>query len=176
MELFAAAGWRTMQTDAIARGFLARDASVHAALRQRWGDAVINAVGVVDRQAIAARVFTDSEELEWLESLLHPMVRSAWQQSLAAEPDANWLVEIPLLFEKRLESAFDLTVCVICPSDVVEIRMVSRGYSKAQVEQRRLRQMPLEQKAKLADRVITNAGSLEFLKRQTYLLIKDSVN
>lgn len=176
MELFAAAGWRTMQTDAIARGFLERDASVHAALRQRWGDVVINAVGVVDRQAIAARVFTDSEELEWLESLLHPMVRSAWQQALAAEPDANWLVEIPLLFEKRLESAFDLTVCVICPSDVVETRMLSRGYSKAQVEQRQLRQMPLEQKAKLADRVITNAGSLEFLKRQTYLLIEDSVN
>lgn len=176
VRLFAAAGWRTLEADAIVHERMECDASLHRALRQRWGDTVFGPAGAVDRQAIAALVFADTEELEWLEGLLHPVVRSVWEQAFEAEPDANWLLEIPLLFEKRLESAFDLTVCVTCPSDVVEARMVSRGYTKAQVEQRRSRQMPLEQKAKRADRVITNAGSLEFLTRQTHRLIEDAVS
>jgi dephospho-CoA kinase len=48
--------------------------------------------------------------------LLHPLVRESWLASIDQAPDANWLVEIPLLFEKRLETRFDLTVCVVSPS------------------------------------------------------------
>ena len=86
-------------------------------------------------------------------------------------PEVHWLVEIPLLFEKRLETEFDLIVCVTSPPDVVESRMVHRGYSGGEIEQRRHRQMPLEEKARRADCVISNAGSLEFLKQQTKRLI-----
>jgi dephospho-CoA kinase len=80
-------------------------------------------------------------------------------------------VELPLLFEKSLENAFDLTVCVSSPPDVVESRMAARGYTGEEVERRRQRQMPLEEKMRLADHVITNAGSLEFLELQTGRLI-----
>jgi dephospho-CoA kinase len=175
-QLFAAAGWRTIQTDAVARDFLEHDSVIQAALRKRWGSVVINAEGQVDRAAIADRVFSDSVALKWLEQLLHPRVHSFWQQSINEDADADWLVEIPLLFEKRLENAFDLIVCVDCPSDIADARMQGRGYSKAQVQQRRLRQMPLEHKAERADLVISNAGSIEFLTRQTNQLIKNLVN
>ena len=96
---------------------------MQAQLRSRWGDAVF-AEGAVDRRAVAARVFSDEAELRWLESLMHPLVRESWQAAIDREPDAHWLVEIPLLFEKRLETLFDLTVCVSSPPDVVESDMV----------------------------------------------------
>jgi dephospho-CoA kinase len=175
VRFFAEAGWRTIESDALVRDLIANDVSVHRALRERWGDEVFLAEGGGDRKAIAAKVFADEAELHWLESLLHPLVRDAWAKAFKAEPDANWLVEIPLLFEKRLETEFDLIVCVISPPDVVEARMVSRGYTGAEVAQRRLRQMPLEEKAKRADHVLTNAGSLEFLKRQTNRLIEETL-
>jgi len=152
------------------RELLAADAGVQAQLRGRWGAAVFTE-GTVDRRAVASRVFADEAELKWLESLLHPLVRESWEAAMARYPDALWLVEIPLLFEKRLETRFDLTVCVTCPPDVVERRMVARAYTRAQIAQRRERQMPLKEKTKRADHLISNAGSLEFLKRQTTRLI-----
>ncbi|MDQ8194973.1 dephospho-CoA kinase [Coraliomargarita sp. SDUM461004] len=168
---FNDAGWRTIESDAVVRDLLSANTEVQAQLRGRWGEAVFTGSGV-DRRAVAARVFEQESELRWLEDLLHPLVREHWQASIEEAPDADWLVEIPLLFEKRLETLFDLTVCVASPPDVVERRMVARGYTGAEVAQRRERQMPLEEKVERADYLISNAGSLEFLKRQTTRLIE----
>ncbi len=173
VQLFKEAGWITIESDEIVRNLLSSSTEVQAALRGHWAGRVFTVSGKVDRKAIAAIVFNDTRELEWLETLLHPLVRSAWSSALSADSDMNYLVEIPLLFEKRLETEFDLTVCVISSPDVVEARMVRRGYTGAEVEQRRSRQMPLQEKAQRADRVISNDGSLEFLKRQTNRLIEE---
>jgi dephospho-CoA kinase len=171
VQFFVQAGWRTVETDALVRDCLASDAAVHAALSEHWGKAVFHVDGTVDRKAVAARVFTDAQELAWLEALLHPLVRQGWERAIEGAPEANWLVEIPLLFEKRLETEFNLIVCVTSPLDVVERRMVHRGYTRDEIAQRRLNQIPLEEKVRRADRVISNAGSLEFLKQQTKRLI-----
>jgi len=171
LGFFREAGWRTVDSDAVVRELLATDAEVQAQLRSRWGEAIF-ADGAVDRGAVAKRVFGHEEDLKWLEELLHPLVRKSWLASIEQAPDSNWLVEIPLLFEKRLETRFDLTVCVVSSTDVVADRMVARAYTEAQIEQRRRQQMPLEEKIERADYLISNAGSLEFLKQQTTRLIE----
>ena len=171
VRFFSEAGWRTIESDEVVRELLERDPQVHTALRERWGESVFASGGEVDRKVIAGRVFSDEAELRWLEGLLHPLVRESWQAQVTADPDANWLVEIPLLFEKRLETEFDLTVCVSCSEAVIKCRMVNRGYSGDEVEQRRQRQMPLEEKIVRAHHVISNNGSLDFLKLQTTQLI-----
>ena len=171
LGFFREAGWRTVDSDAVVRELLATDAEVQARLRSRWGGAVF-ADGAVDRGALAKCVFRHEGDLKWLEELLHPLVRESWLALIDQAPDSNWLVEIPLLFEKRLEIHFDLTVCVSSPPDVVADRMVVRAYSEAQIEQRRKQQMPLEEKIERADFLISNAGSLEFLKQQTTRLIE----
>jgi dephospho-CoA kinase len=171
LGFFREAGWDTVDSDAVVRELLATDAEVQAQLRLRWGEAVFTD-GAVDRDAVAKRVFGHEGDLKWLEELLHPLVRKSWLASIDQAPGANWLVEIPLLFEKRLETRFDLTVCVISPPDVVTDRMVARAYTEVQIEQRRKQQMPLEEKIERADYLISNAGSLEFLKQQTTRLIE----
>lgn len=170
--LFRDAGFSTIESDAIVRELLASDAGVQSELRQRWGEAVVAEDGSIDRKEVARLVFSDERELQWLESVLHPLVREQWESAVAAAPNQNWLVEIPLLFEKRLETLFDLTVCVSSAPDVVESRMQARGYNRAEIEQRRERQMPLEQKIERADHLISNSGSLDFLKLQTTRLIE----
>ena len=171
LGFFREVGWQTVDSDAVVRELLATDDEVKAQLRSRWGEAVF-ADGAVDRAAVAKRVFSHEGDLKWLEELLHPLVRESWLASIAQAPNANWLVEIPLLFEKRLETRFDLTVCVVSPPDVAADRMVARAYTEEQIEQRRKQQMPLEEKMELADYLISNAGSLEFLKQQTTRLIE----
>lgn len=172
IRIFKEAGWNTLESDKIVADLLAGDEGVRSALRQHWGEAVFTQEGRVNRRAIAEKVFHEEGELVWLEALLHPLVRKSWQGAVAADPQADWLVEIPLLFEKRLETAFDLVVCVASSPDVVENRMAARGYTGEEIERRRLRQMPLDEKMRLADHVITNAGSLEFLEKQTLRLIQ----
>ena len=171
LGFFREAGWRTVDSDARVRELLATDAEVQAQLRSHWGEAVFTDCAV-DRDAVAKLVFGHEGDLKWLEELLHPLVRKTWLASIEQAPDANWLVEIPLLFEKRLETRFDLTVCVSSSPEVVASRMVARAYTEAQIEQRRKQQMPLEEKIERADYLISNAGSLEFLKQQTTRLIE----
>ena len=170
--LFAEDGWSTLQADAIVRDLLEHDAAVLSALRERWGDAVFQSDGVVDRKAVAERVFKNTAELNWLESLLHPKVRNVWETALAKVPNGYWLVEIPLLFEKKLETKFDLTICVESAPEIAEKRLLLKGYSLTEIRQRRQRQMLLEEKIRRSDYVISNSGSLEFLKLQTKQLSK----
>jgi len=172
VELFRDAGWSTIESDAIVQDLLATNPVVRAELKRRWGNDIFDSNESVDRKRIAARVFSDDSELKWLESILHPLVRECWEGAITAAPTKNWLVEIPLLFEKRLETLFDLTVCVSSAPDVVESRMQARGYNRAEIEQRRERQMPLEEKVERADHLISNSGSLDFLKLQTTRLIE----
>lgn len=169
--LFAAAGWRTLQSDEIVQDLLEHDESLREQLRMRWGCGVFDINGSVLRKAVAAIVFEEDSELEWLESQLHPKVREYWTTAIAAEGERAWLVEIPLLFEKSLETLFDFSVCVASSDEVVASRMLARGYTAEQVEQRRLRQMPLSDKISRADFLISNLGTLEFLKLQTNTLI-----
>ncbi len=170
--LFAEAGWSTLQTDTIVRNLLNEDTEIQSALRNRWQKAVFRPDGTVDRKAIARRVFDDKVELDWLESLLHTRVRGVWEITLAEAPNLCWLVEIPLLFEKKLETKFDSTICIESSPTVVEKRMILRGYSLDEIRQRCQWQMPLKEKICRSDYVISNSGCLEFLKLQTQRLIQ----
>lgn len=170
---FAEAGWSVLSADALVQDLLASNEVVIGAVRERWGAAVFDAEGRVDRGAVAEAVFVEPGELEWLEALLHPWVREQWLAAMDGDPGLNWVIEIPLLFEKRLEKEFDFSVCVVCPEAIVIARMALRGFSKVAIEQRSKRQMALSEKVERADYVITNAGSLEFLKEQTLGLIAE---
>lgn len=169
---FREAGWQTIESDALARQLLAEDPEVRAAVTGRWGERCLGPSGSIDRAAVAGIVFKDAEELKWLESQLHPRVRAGWQAQVAARPADNHLVEIPLLFEKSLESAFDFTVCVHAPDTVVESRMQSRGFEKDEIRRRRSHQLPVEEKMRRADFVISNAGNHDFLNQQINHLLE----
>ena len=169
--LFKDAGWQTIDSDSIVRELLAEDLDVQAQIRERWGDKVFTKDALVDRKAVAAIVFSDKSQLKWLENLIHPIVQERWKSSLDDAQDLALLVEIPLLFEKRLETYFDLTVCIYSLPNITESRMVKRGYTQSEILQRCEQQMPIDEKVERADHVISNTGSFDFLKLQIKKLI-----
>jgi dephospho-CoA kinase len=73
---------------------------------------------------------------------------------------------IPLLFEVDLAREFDVTVCVACSAASQRARLVDRGWTQQQIDQRLGAQWPLDRKLALADRVIWNDGSREVLAEQ----------
>jgi dephospho-CoA kinase len=162
-------GVATLSTDAVVAELLQTD-ELRERLVERLGPDVAPD-GVIDRAAVAERVFGDAEAREWLERELWPRVGlrvAEWRQALAgSEPAA--VVEVPLLFESGMESVFDHTIAVVADEDVRAERAGARGHEA--VESRNARQLPQDEKAQRADFVVRNDGTLEELKSELSLLL-----
>jgi hypothetical protein len=118
----------------------------------------------------AGRFFPRPEDRRWLEDLVHPEVFSVWRTEFAQAPESDWVVEVPLLFEKGLENWFDFTVCVALSGPRQYLRLERRGLSRELAEQRISTQLLLATKLELADFVIWNDGSSAFLDAQVATL------
>lgn len=168
---FEARGYRRLDSDALVRERVLPAADVQDRLRERYGSAVYTPDGTLDRMLLASRIFADEEERRWLESIVHPKVFALWREALASEPALDWAVEVPLLFEAGLEIWFDFTVCVACAPEEQLVRLERRGLARALAGQRISKQLPLARKIELADFVLWNDGSPEFLHEQVDRLI-----
>jgi dephospho-CoA kinase len=174
-KLFAERGYRHIDSDGVVRERVLPSETVTSALRLRFGEKVFAADGQVDRPALAAIVFTDDTERLWLEELTHPLFFDIARTMLRGEPSANWVLEVPLLFEKSLENWFDYTVCVACDSASQLARLEQRGLDLALAGQRISKQLPLARKIELSDFVLWNDGSTGFLKEQVDRIINSLV-
>jgi dephospho-CoA kinase len=175
-KLFAERGYRHIDSDGVVRERVLPTEPVTTALRQRYGDKVFAADGQVNRPELAAIVFADDAERLWLEELTHPVFFDIARTMLRAEPSVNWVVEVPLLFEKSLENWFDYTVCVACDPTSQLARLEQRGLDLALAGQRISKQLPLARKIELSDFVLWNDGSTGFLKEQVDRIINSLVN
>jgi len=165
LAFFREAGAVTVDTDALVHDFLRSDEELITELREAFGDEILDAQGMIDRSKLARKVFNNSEALALLESLVHPRVRSVWMRKLG-ESHPVLVVEIPLLFEKELQENFSLTVCLSCDPEVQHKRLKAKGMSNSQIQQRKLRQLSLDDKMRRADIILYNNGSLEHLREQ----------
>ncbi|MBK1857798.1 dephospho-CoA kinase [Cerasicoccus arenae] len=165
-KCFAELGWQRLDSDEIVRELLTTDPDLHSALRSRWGGGALLSEGGANRSFIAGKVFHDAAELRWWEGQVLPRVRAAWQGALAADPAADWLVEVPLLFEKDLSDSFDVTVCVESPESIQLERLAAKGLDREQSLARINNQMPVMDKVRRANIVLSNPGSFDFLQRQ----------
>ena len=166
LKCFKELGARVVDSDVAVDEAYTGNQSFLAELRQRFGSAIFDEEGQVDRKALGQRVFSNPEELSWLESVLHPLVREHRSRQMAKDPEALWVAEIPLLFEKNLEKEVDRSVSVVSSYSLRVNRLKNRGFSPDEVAARRRKQLPQNEKISRADFVILNDGSFEFLKRQ----------
>lgn len=171
-RLFAEAGLRRLDSDEVVREEILTDPGVVASVAARFGKEVVRPDGSLDRGRISARVFADDADRLWLEDEIHPRLYAVWRRRLAGAPGADWVFEVPLLFEKRLENWFDFTVCVATSSVVQLARLEERGVPKALAEQRISKQLPLAKKLELSDHVLLNDGEVEFLHAQIVRLLR----
>src|SRR3989442_10198772 len=139
-------GAATLSSDAVVRELLTTG-EVRDQLVERFGDAVAPN-GEVDRAKVASVVFDRPEEREWLEGLLWPRVGQRvveWREEIERRdpPPRAAVVEVPLLFESGMESAFDKTIAVVADEAVREKRAGERGHEG--VASRTARQLPQEE-------------------------------
>jgi len=164
-RFFEEAGFRRIDSDRIVREELLARPEVMARISERFPDAM-GSDGRVDRAALSRHVFASDTDRGWLEDLLHPLVYGRWRELLASEPAGNWVIEVPLLFEKGLENWFDFIVCVSTSSANQFARLSERGIPQSLAEQRISKQLPLALKLEKADFVLSNDGTTDSLRLQ----------
>ncbi|HWC86186.1 MAG TPA: dephospho-CoA kinase [Solirubrobacteraceae bacterium] len=118
--------------------------------------------GVVDRRAVARRVFASDADRHWIETLIWPRVRwrmQEWRDEVERRrpPPAAAVVEVPLLFESGLDAVFDATIAVVADEAVRAERAGARGH--AALAERTARQLSQEEKAARARYVVANNGT-----------------
>lgn len=123
--------------------------------------------GALDRAALRARVFSDSEELEALNAIVHPEVQRLMTERLEAARDAGAdivVCDIPLLFEVHLADQFDAIVLVDAPRPLRLERLVTdRNLHESEAMEMIAAQMPAELKRARSDFVIDNTGDRAML-------------
>ena len=162
LAAFARHGAAVISSDEIVHRLLSDDRDVRAQLVERFGKAILDDEGEVDRGAIAEIVFADPEALEWLEGLLHPLVVQeylSWRELLAEgdDPPPVTATEVPLLYEVGGEERFDVVVVVTAPTDVRAAR------TDVDTAEREPRLLPESIKVAQADFAYVNDGSIEKL-------------
>ena len=165
-------GWGAVRIDAdlLSREALASDTPGQAAVIRQFGDAVVASDGGIDRAALRAIVFADADAREALEQIVHPEVdRLRAAQLLRAEREGARIVvvEIPLLFEKGIESEFDHVVVVDAPTEQRRHRvMENRGLSAEMFAAIDATQWGGGRKRGAADTVLWNDGGADELRRK----------
>jgi dephospho-CoA kinase len=175
-SLWVAAGVPVVSADELARQAVLPGTPGLSEVRAAFGEDVIGADGTLDRSALRGKVFADPEERRRLEAILHPKIRelrTAWREERAAEGAALVVAEIPLLFEKELDSAFDVTVVVHATEDVRRRRLMERrGLAEEEAGGIMSAQMDAAEKRRRADIVIENDGSLEALEERAAAVLQ----
>jgi dephospho-CoA kinase len=188
-EFFHTLGARVVDTDELARQLVQPGQPALTEIQTVFGKSLVAPDGCLRRDELAQIVFTDPAARKKLEAILHPRIRERWLAQIESwraapkrpaatvrehggsdggrgENRALAVVVIPLLFETQAESGFDKIICIACSATAQRERLLARGWSPGQIQQRLAAQWPVEQKIARADFVIWTDGSLEVHARQ----------
>jgi dephospho-CoA kinase len=169
-QMLSERGATIIDADVLARRAVELGTSAYDQIVGRWGSAVLSADGQLDRAALRRIVFSDHEQLEELNQIVHPEVerlRTRLVDRARKRGDRLVVCDIPLLFERHMTDRFDRIILVDANRALRLERLVKdRGLDETEAMEMIAAQMPAELKRARADFVIDNDGTLTQLERR----------
>jgi dephospho-CoA kinase len=164
-----------LDADVFARDAVRAGTDGFTAVVRRFGSKIVGPDGELDRPQLASIVFTDQGALADLEAIVHPEVRRMIADGIQDQLDADRVVVLvnPLLIEMGTHRDCDVVVVVSATPDTQVARSVARGMDEADVRARIAAQLPLDERARMADVLLDNEGTLEELETEVEVLWRD---
>ncbi|MEL0283601.1 MAG: dephospho-CoA kinase, partial [Ilumatobacter sp.] len=167
--LLAGHGAEIIDADAIVRELQQPGSPVLSAMVERFGAHIISDDGSLDRAAVAAVVFGDSDEARAaradLNGIVHPALQSEIRRRIddLRSSDRVVVLDFPLLAENPRDD-LDATIVVDVDAETAVERLVSaRGMDADDARRRIASQIDREQRRAIATHVLDNSGDLEAL-------------
>ena len=167
-------GHPVVDADAISRALTAPGGAALPAVRETFGDAFFFPDGTLNRRTLGRHVFEQPDALARLNALLHPMILRETAAQLTALERAHGIVfgDVPLLYECGMQAQFDRIWVVSASRETQLARLLARdGLPESEAAPRIDAQMPLEEKRRLADAVISTEGPVEQTQAQVRRLL-----
>jgi dephospho-CoA kinase len=173
-KMFADLGATIVDADTIAHELYRPGHEVLQELVRHFGPEILKPDGELDRAKLATLVF-DGGRVEELNKIVHPAVirqQDQWMRALGEkDPYAVAIVEAALILEAGVKDRFDRIMVVTCKPAQKVARFAQRtgtseDAARADVDRRTKAQMPDEEKARRADFVIDNSGTIEETRHQ----------
>ncbi|MEC1613056.1 dephospho-CoA kinase [Bacillus mojavensis] len=163
-------GITVIDADIIAKQAVEKGMPAYRQIIDEFGEDILLENGDIDRRKLGAIVFTNEQKRLALNSIVHPAVREEMlkrRDESIANQETFVVLDIPLLFESKLESLVDKIIVVSVTKELQLERLIKRNQLTEEEALSRIRsQMPLEEKVSRADDVIDNSGTLEETKQQ----------
>lgn len=165
-NLFRLKGIEVIDADQIAKDVVAKGSQALKEIQQKFGDELILSDGELDREALRVQVFNNPDDLKWLNQCLHPKIRKEINQQVADATSYYVILDIPLLFENKLESLVDRILVVDVPESLQIDRAQRRDGSDSQLIRAIMdKQVNRDYRQTHADDILDNSGSLDQLKQ-----------
>jgi len=170
-KYFRELGVPVIDADEVAKQIVEPGQPAFNEIQETFGQSVIDQVtGKIDRSALMSLILEDEAKRKKLDEITHPRIfrRMIWQIAGFASKGHNYAVlDVPLLFEKRLAKWFHKIIVVTCERDLQMQRLMeSRQMTERESGKLIDVQMSLDQKAALANYVVENSGNFQDLKSQ----------
>ena len=168
-------GFQVVDADAVVHQLQKPGARLYQLLVQHFGQEIILENGELNRPLLANLIFSNPEEREWSKQTQGEIIREelATLRDQLAQTEAIFFMDIPLLFEQGYANWFDETWLVYVNRDVQVERFMKRDQLSKEVAESRLAvQWSLEEKKKLASRILDNNGSRDQLVAQVVKLLE----
>lgn len=168
-------GFQVVDADAVVHDLQKPGGRLYQVLVKHFGQEIILENGELDRPLLASLIFSNPEEREWSKQTQGEIIREemAALRDQLAQTEAIFFMDIPLLFEQDYVNWFDETWLVYVDRDIQVERFMKRDQLSKEVAESRLSaQWSLEEKTKLASRILDNNGSRDQLVSQVVKLLE----
>jgi dephospho-CoA kinase len=170
-NIFSRLGVEVVDADVIAREVVSVGTPGLNAIVKKFGQQIVSESGELNRSSLRQLVFSQPELKEWLNRLLHPLIREQMQQQTQSAKSVYCILSVPLLVENNLIKSVD-RVLIVDVSEATQLqRTIRRDNSNEQQISAIMRaQASREQRLAVADDVVLNEGSpIELLEKVTEL-------
>jgi dephospho-CoA kinase len=167
-QMLARRGAVVLDADGFAREAVRPGSAGLRAVVARFGSEVLTGDGELDRPKLAGVVFADPVARADLEAIVHPDVRRLIADGIQENLDTDNVVVLvnPLLIEMGTHRDCDVVVVVSVGAETQVARSTARGMDEDDVRARMAAQLPLDERARQADVILDNEGSMQELEGQ----------
>lgn len=158
-KVFAALGIPIYDADSRAKRLLVADGALVAQIKQQFGEEAYFSDSSLNREWLAAQVFSKPEQLALLNSLVHPQVGLDFERWYLQQQKAPYVLkEAALIFETGSDKSLDAVINVTAPEALRVRRTLMRDTqrSREQVEDIIQRQLPEEERLSRSQFKIVN--------------------
>ena len=160
-----------IEVDQLGRDLLHKDPDAKANIVKEFGESILDTAGRIDREKLGQIVFGNVERLQTLEAISHPAINQILNRLIGEQTSGVIILDMAVLVEKKLayfQGSPMYQKVVVVESEMIlrNERLKHRGLTKAEIEKRIRSQATDDERAEVADYVITNNGSIEDLQKE----------